>query len=264
MIAITNNCEKFETLGQETRTRWWKPGHLENESAHSFEDFIKTFEDIKEETITFLLDQSFLDIDHHFAQLFTDEWKASSIAMEDMFDTLNIYFENYHKLKSSNYGLLFISTQDRVATQYITAMLRRKIIFSTEEERKAAVEKIKDESSLCKEFFTAVSGDKIDADFDSPFSVIDAFAGVINADEEMLSFDLMMLNSKYSDLSEDHIVCLLLLRGMTRNEAKQVASEISQEIGEANKTFKAKSILSNVQVTLSLMEKLSLFSNKNA
>ena len=264
MIAITNNCEKFKTLGQETRTRWWKPGHVDNDSTHSFEDLVNTFEQIKEESITFILDHSFMDIDHYFAQLFTEEWKASLEIMEELFDKLNVYFESYHKLKSSNYKMLFSSTQDRVASQYIIAMMRRRIIFSTDEERKSVVGKIKDESNLCREFFTAVAGEKIDPDFDSPFTVIDDLAGVIAADEEMLSFDLMMLNSKYSDLSEDHMVCLLMLRGMTRNEAKQTAAEVTQETGDTSDTFKTKSVMSNVQVTISLIEKLNPFFNKNS
>lgn len=256
IIAIANNCEKFEAMGQDTRKRWWKPGHLDVDSSHSFEDLINTFESIKEETITYLLNLSFMDIEEYFSQLFTEDWKTSSIAIENICDKLNEYFENYDKLKTSNYCLLFSSTQDRVASQYITAMMRRKVVFTTEEERKSAADKIKSESALCKEFFTAVAGDKIDAEFDSPFNTVDALAGVLSADEEMLSFELITLRSKYSDLTEDHMLCLLLLRGLSRNEAKQVAADIGPEVEQVNKTFNAKSILSQVTITASLMDKL--------
>ena len=258
LIAIVNNCEKFVSLGQETRTRWWKPGHLDADSVHSFENLIKIFEDIKEEIIMLLLDQAFVDIEQHFEKLFTENWKAESEALENIFDKLNIDFENYHRLKTVNYHLLFSSIQERLASQYVSAMFRRRIVFPTEEERKVVVAKVHEETQLAREFFIAVGGHKINVEIESPFRTIDDLLSVVGADEEMVSFELMMLNSKYSDLTEDHIVCLLLLRGLSRTDAKQTATEINQEADKANKTLQTKSILSHIQVSLSLIDKLTL------
>ena len=43
MIAIVNNCERFEELGQDLKTRWWKPGYHDNEASNKFELLLKTY-----------------------------------------------------------------------------------------------------------------------------------------------------------------------------------------------------------------------------
>ena len=63
-------------------------------------------------------------------------------------------------------------------------MLRRKITFTSEEERRAAATKIKTEAMQCKSFFKDVAGDM--ADFDSPFDTLATLAGVLSSDEEMV------------------------------------------------------------------------------
>lgn len=44
MIAIVNNCERFEELAQELKNRWWKPGHHDNEATMRFEELLKTYQ----------------------------------------------------------------------------------------------------------------------------------------------------------------------------------------------------------------------------
>ena len=63
-------------------------------------------------------------------------------------------------------------------------LLRRKITFTSEEERRAAATKIKTEAMQCKSFFKDVAGDM--ADFDSPFDTLATLAGVLSSDEEMV------------------------------------------------------------------------------
>ena len=43
MIAIVNNCELFEELGQELKSRWWKPGQHDSEATIKFENLDITF-----------------------------------------------------------------------------------------------------------------------------------------------------------------------------------------------------------------------------
>jgi len=156
--------------------------------------------------------------------------------------------------------------QDRVARKYIAAMLqnnllRRKITFTSEEERRAAATKIKTEAMQCKSFFKDVAGDM--ADFDSPFDTLATLAGVLSSDEEMVSLELGTLCKKYPDVTHEQLLCLLLLRGdLIRGDAKQLASEFVAEGATANKAFHARSILSQVAVTsTNLSDKLNPFAS---
>jgi len=265
MIAIINNCDRFEVLSQEMKSRWWKPGHHDNDGAGKFEILLKTFQEIRLESVNYLLDEAFLDIEAYFSDLLTAKWQTGSQAIDTICATLNDYFEDYQFLKPTNFELVISCAQDRVARKYITAMLqnnllRRKITFNSQEERKSAATKIRTEAAQCKSFFKDVAGDM--ADFDSPFDTVSTLAEVLSSDDEMLSLELGTLCKRYPDVSHEQIFCLLLLRGdLARGDAKQLTSEFVVEGGTANRTLHARSILSQVNVTSSLTDKLNPFTS---
>merc|ERR1712059_165548 len=219
---------------------------------------------IRLESVNYLLDEAFLDIEAYFSDLLTAKWQTGTQAIDTICMTLNDYFEDYQFLKPSNFEVVITCAQDRVARKYITAMLqnnllRRKITFTSQEERKAAATKIKTEAMQCKSFFKDVAGDM--ADFDSPFDTVATLAEVLSSDDEMLSLELGTLCKRYPDVSHDQIFCLLLLRhDLNRGDAKQLASEFIPEGGMANTTLRARSILSQVVITSSISDKLNPFS----
>ena len=176
-------------MSQEMKSRWWKPGHHDNDGAGKFELLLKTFQEIRLESVNY-----FLDIEAY----------------------LSNYFENYQFLKPINFELVISCAQDRVARKYITAMLqnillRRKITFTSQEERKSAAVKIRTEAAQCKSFFKDVAGDM--ADFDSPFDTVATLGEVLSSDDEMLSLELGTLCKRYPDVSHEQIFCLLSLPG---------------------------------------------------
>ena len=181
MIAIINNCDRFEVLSQEMKSRWWKPGYQDQDGSGRFELLLKTFQEIRVESVSYLLDEAFLDIEAYFSELFTAKWQTSNQAIDTICATLNDYFEDYQFLKPSNFELVITTAQDRVARKYITAMLqnnllRRKISFTSNEERRSAASKIKREAAQAKSFFKDVAGEM--ADFDSPFDTVSTLAEV--------------------------------------------------------------------------------------
>jgi len=270
MIAIINNCDRFEVLSQEMKARWWRAGHHETEGAGKFETLLKTFQEIRQESVHYLLDEAFLDIESYFSDLVTPKWQAGSQAVDTICITLNDYFEDYQFLKKTNFELVISCAQDRVARKFITAMLqnnllRRKVTFTSEEERRAAAAKIKAESVQCKSFFKDVAGDM--ADFDSPFDTLATLAGVLSSDEEMVSLELGTLCKKYPDVTHDQLLALLLLRGdLQRGDAKQLAQEFVAEGAATKKAFHARSILSqvvvnNTNITDKITDKLNPFAS---
>ena len=124
MIAIINNCDQFEELSQKMKARWWKAGHHEAEGAGKFEMLLKTFQEIRQESVHYLLDEAFLDIESYFSDLITPKWQSGSQAVDTICITLNDYFEDYQFLKKSNFELVINCAQDRVARKYIAAMLQ--------------------------------------------------------------------------------------------------------------------------------------------
>jgi len=263
MIAIINNCDRFEVLSQEMKSRWWKAGHHDVGGLAKFEQLLKTFQDVCQLSVTFLLEEVFEDIEReiNFSDLVTVKWQADSQIVETVCITLGDYFEDYRRLTEKNLERVAMEAQLTVARKYITAMLqntvmRPKIVLTAEEDRRAAATKIKSEANHCKAFFIEVAGDV--ADFDSPFDAIVTLADVLDCDEEMLFLELGTLCKKYPDVSHSQIVALLLLRGdLTKVEARQRAGEFSGgEEGGASRVLHARSVLGDVHVTAGLGNKL--------
>ena len=190
-----------------------------------------------------------VSIEAYFSDLLTSKWQSGSQAIETICATLKDYFEDYQFLKPKNFELVITVAQDRVARKYITSMLqnnvlRRKISFTNEQERRVAATKIKKEAATCKTFFKEIAGGM--ADFDSPFDTLSTLAEVLASDDEMISLELGTVCKRYPDVSHEQIFCLLLLRGdLNRSDAKALAAEYVAEGGN-KKTLHAKSILSQV------------------
>lgn len=139
MIAIVNNCDRFEELGQELKERWWKPGHHDNEATNKFELMLKTYQvcrpvyavqafkilpppcrlekrpswaqDLLEESSGYLLDESFLDIDVHFSELLSSKWQNTTDAIDTVCATLEDYFDDYSYLKPKNFDKVITFAQ---------------------------------------------------------------------------------------------------------------------------------------------------------
>ena len=75
MIAIINNCGRFEDLAKDIKQRWWKSsGPVSDVMNANFESVLKIFSDLRQDSIVFLLDEAFIDIDIHFTEILSPKW----------------------------------------------------------------------------------------------------------------------------------------------------------------------------------------------
>lgn len=220
MIAIVNNCELFEELGQELKSRWWKSGHHDNEATQTFEQLLNLFQSLRQEAVNYLLDEAFLDIEIQFNKIMTPEWAKpeATEAIDTVATTMDDYFEDYNYLRPRNFEIVTDVAQERVAKRYIFSLLqpsanvlRKRVTFERDEQRVIVAKKVASEAKRLQAFFRKVAGDV--ADFDSPFTAIEALAEVLKCDEEMLALDIGTLVKKYPDFNHEHLLCLLNMRG---------------------------------------------------
>ena len=81
MIAIINNCERFEELALEVKQRWWKSSatsatsgssttmQMSETMASNFESVLQIFAELRKDSANYLLDEAFMDIDVHFTEI---------------------------------------------------------------------------------------------------------------------------------------------------------------------------------------------------
>ncbi|XP_073949311.1 exocyst complex component 3-like [Choristoneura fumiferana] len=212
MITIVNNSEQFVRLAQHTQARHWPPGRHDAPAERKFDTLLDTFQKLRDEAARFLLEEAFLDLEVHFDDLFTSKWVASSIPVDTICVTLEDYFQDYNHLREKNFEYVINEAQNLVYKKYITAMLSKKVTFKTPEEAQQAATKIVKEANQIRAFFRRIGAEGVDVDW--PFEVISTLAEVLRCqDIEMLSLDLHGVLEKCPDISEEHLIRLLWLRG---------------------------------------------------
>ncbi|XP_012263532.1 exocyst complex component 3 [Athalia rosae] len=211
MITIVNNCLQFIELAQQMKQLYWV-SNASDDAAVKFEALLANYQQLRDEAVTILLEESFLDLELHFQDLLTPKWLSSPIPVETICVTLEDYFQDYNHLRIKNFEYVIKEAQNLIAKRYIAAMLQRKISLKTYDECLTCTSKIMTEAEKIKNFFIRIAP-KV-GNFDSPFEVIKRLAEVLRCeDSEILSLDLHSLVEKYPDMTEDHLVRLLSLRG---------------------------------------------------
>lgn len=206
-ITITNNCQQMLELAQEMKQRYWPKSRTEHYGA--FELLLKTFQELRDETASCLLEEAFLDLESHFNDLFTVKWLQSTASVDTILATLEDYFQDYNHLRVINFEHVINEAQRMATKKYLRAMLSKRLNRTREECQKVAA-KIQTEVKKFKAFFERIApnASKVDA----PLDIITKLAPLINCDIEMMILDLHTVLSNYPSMTEDHLVRLFYFR----------------------------------------------------
>lgn len=135
MIAIINNCDRFEELALEVKQRWWKSSATSATSGSSttiqmsetissnFESVLQIFAELRKDSANYLLDEAFMDIEVHFTEILSSKWSTTTVAVDTICATLDGYCGDYAFLRPNNFEQVISEARDRVARRYITAVL---------------------------------------------------------------------------------------------------------------------------------------------
>jgi len=230
-IAAINNCGSFQENLTKAASKYGnicklannKDFNLDNQVAAIFEKLNHT----ADETINYLLDEMFLDLDAWFTNLITKVWTTSNESLDTICVTIEDYTQDYIHMKPKYFQKLMEVALDRVVANYIRRLLSRSITFTKYEERLEVGEKICRDSDRIKALFNKIGG----ASFlrqkqGSPTDVLPILAEVLKLkDPTMMSLELGTLVNKYPDIQKDHLVALLYLRSDLKGTALQLVNE---------------------------------------
>lgn len=247
MITIVNNCMLFVELAQQMKQHYWRSDLTNHESSLIFSSLLKTFQNLRNEAVQWLLEEAFLDLESHFQDLITTKWVSSSIPIDTVCVTLEDYFQDYVHLRAKNFEYVIKEAENLVVRRYISALFQRRITFRTFDERKAAGAKILKEVQQLKNFFNRIAP-KVADRVDSPFDAIGSLAEILKSeDSEMLSLDLHTLSDKYPDIKEDHLIRFLGLRGdLNRSEIRELVTFYLQN--RVQRTSTTRNIFSDIEL----------------
>lgn len=231
MITIVNNCQQIADLAQQIKQLYWpktKTTHYED-----FDKLLKTYQNVKEEAASFLLDEAFLDLEGSFNELFTVKWMSSRNSMDIICATLEDYFGDYTHLRAINFEHVINAAQRMVALRYIKAMLSKRLT-KTKPECDVISRKIISEAQQMRAFFDKIAP-QISRN-DSPINIISKLAELITCDFEMVVLDLHTLLGNYPSITEDHLVRLLYFRNdIKTNEVREKYQDANQSQSRVSK-----------------------------
>ncbi|CAG9855139.1 unnamed protein product [Phyllotreta striolata] len=224
MILIINNISQLIELGSQLEKEY-----VTNTSSHeltrNFGALKATYIKMRNDAVHNLLEELFVDLDQHFDKLFTSHWFTSNPA-DTIYVTIEDYFQDYNRLVEANYKYLTEQLITCVGRKYLTAMLSRRVSFKTYEECMKAAQKSSEEANRFNRLFLNLSKD---IECENPFEAIIMLSEVLKSDDDMLSFELHRVVEKYPDITDDHLLRLLNLRGdLSRSEVRDKVAHIDK------------------------------------
>ncbi|XP_042907612.1 exocyst complex component 3 isoform X2 [Parasteatoda tepidariorum] len=277
MIATSNNCLQFCEFADKLRIRYCKDLTVISKSAETvFCRTIEAFLKLIMVVLKCLREELFMDLSSNLNEVMTRTWLLSGTQIVDTIHaTLEDYGADYTHLLPENFNLLITDVMNWIAVNYIYSVLQKRMSFKTYEERKQASEKMCDEGKLLQQLFQRAPFNKrlnsvvkkrayYDAKItleniikkfgpteqkESPFEAVPLLAEVIKLkDVSMLSLEISGVIRQYPDVTLEQLVALILCRGdVSKNEAKQLVSDIMTEIGSQHKE---KTIFSDITISL--------------
>lgn len=232
MIACSNNCLRVIELGNQFC------GKYGNESIEMIR---RRYWELRDECNEILIQELLLDLEQSFAKMFTREWLGNSFYIEQILTTVQDYFLDYEHLHEDN--LIKFSNALRVGftKEYVKSMLSKKLVLKDLEENKLAANQIIQEVNKVRNIFkSAISEDSLE--------IILLLAETLKSEIEMIRFDLHAVIKKCPDITEDHLLRLLYLRGdLSRTTVKElVASSIEAKPFSDKETIFDNMIFANV------------------
>uniref|UniRef100_A0A8C8E0C6 Exocyst complex component 3 n=2 Tax=Oryzias sinensis TaxID=183150 RepID=A0A8C8E0C6_9TELE len=215
MIAIINNCQTFkESINSLKRKYSQSPEPTESDAAID-----KTLGGVAKDGCQFLLDEVFLDLEHHLNELLTRKWLSGSHAVDTICVTVEDYFNDFNKIKKPFNQEMTKEALRRVVVEYIKAVMQKRMSFKNADERREGAERMIREADQFSFLFRKLAGE----DTERLCGAITAIAEVFKlTDPTLLFLEVTTLVSKYPDIREDHIQALLAVRGDASREMRQM------------------------------------------
>ncbi|XP_056149313.1 exocyst complex component 3 isoform X1 [Lampris incognitus] len=219
MIAIINNCQTFKESINSLKRKYSQFA----EPTESDAAIEKTLNEVAKEGCQFLLDEVFLDLEHHLNELLTRKWLTGSHAVDTICVTVEDYFNDFNKIKKPFNQKMTSEAHRRVVVEYLKAVMQKRITFKNAEERREGAERMIKEAEQFKFLFRKLAAEE---DTELLCGAIAAIAEVFKlTDPTLLYLEVSTLVSKYPDIREEHVLALLAIRGDASRDMRQMIIE---------------------------------------
>ncbi|CAG5995757.1 unnamed protein product [Menidia menidia] len=147
MIAIINNCQTFKESISSLKRKY------SGSALPADASIDRTLSEVATQGCQFLLDEVFLDLEHHLSELLTRKWLAASHAVDTICVTVEDYFNDFNKIKKPFNQEMTNEALRRVVVEYVKAVMQKRITFKNADERREGAERMIKEADQFKFLF---------------------------------------------------------------------------------------------------------------
>ncbi|KAJ7398628.1 Exocyst complex component 3-like protein [Pitangus sulphuratus] len=170
-----------------------------------------------------LLEELLLDLQPLCLQLPSRKWLSGSQLVGSMCEVIDKYAKDFSRVRKPIFTLLLMESELLVASQYLRALMQRKMVCKSEEERGQLCERLLQDATQLRELFCGLGLDQGQQSLEAVFALREL---ICLKDPALLSLEVLGFITKYPDASDEHISTLLDLRGDISKEVRHVVLEM--------------------------------------
>ncbi|NWT94102.1 EX3L1 protein, partial [Urocynchramus pylzowi] len=170
-----------------------------------------------------LLEELLLDLQPLCLQLPSRKWLSGSQLVGSMCEVIDKYAKDFSRVRKPVFTLLLAESELLVANQYLRALLQRKMVCKSREERGQLCHRLLQDATQLRELFCGLGLDRGQQSLEAVFALREL---ICLKDPALLSLEVLGFITKYPDVSDEHISALLDVRGDVSKEVRHVVLEM--------------------------------------
>ncbi|XP_061863732.1 exocyst complex component 3-like protein isoform X2 [Colius striatus] len=170
-----------------------------------------------------LLEELLLDLQPLCLQLPSRKWLSGSQLVSSMCEVIDKYTKDFSHVRKPVFTVLLAESELLVASQYLRALMQKKMVCKSEEERAQLGERLLQDATQLQELFCGLGLERSQQSLEAVFALRELLC---LKDPALLSLEVLGFSTKYPDVSDEHISTLLDLRGDVSKEVRHMVLEM--------------------------------------
>ncbi|NXI37389.1 EX3L1 protein, partial [Galbula dea] len=170
-----------------------------------------------------LLEELLLDLQPLCLQLPSHKWLSGSQLISSMCEVLDKYAKDFSHVRKPVCMQLLLESELLVTRQYLQALMQKKMVCKSEEERGQLCHRLLQDATQLQELFCGLGLSQSQQSLEVLFALRELLS---LKDPALLSLEVLGFITKYPDVSDEHISTLLDLRGDVSKEVRHMVLEM--------------------------------------
>uniref|UniRef100_A0A1A7X233 Exocyst complex component 3-like 1 n=3 Tax=Iconisemion striatum TaxID=60296 RepID=A0A1A7X233_9TELE len=176
-----------------------------------------------------VMDQVLLELQPFLPGLLTRPWLAQGDPTPKLCSILEHHLELYGRVRPPCRQRLQEEAQWLMVVEYVRALMQKKLVCRSGEERKQLAQQMLQDDQLLREVFHSLEGEGAGSEV-NPLTLLSALADFIRLkDPGMLTLEVSGLAAKYPDISDEHVSVLLDIRGDVSRDIRGAVMDLLEQ-----------------------------------